>query len=225
MMRRILIMGGILLWAGVGSAQVRAGLVNPGFEYGQVPGSFADYTDVSGGGNPAFGWNTTAPDHQIEVWGTGFLGVPAFQGQNFVELNANSISTLYQDVTGIPAGASIDFHFAHRGRQGVDTMSLTITDQVTNAVLFSQAYSDGNQAWGFYTNPAPIIATGHTLRFAYDSISAAGGNPTVGNFLDDANFGVGVNAVPEPSSIVLMGLAGFAGLVARTRSALRRRGR
>ena len=34
-------------------------------------------------------WSTTDSRNQIEIWGTGFLGVPAFEGRQFAEINAN----------------------------------------------------------------------------------------------------------------------------------------
>ena len=75
-------------------------------------------------------------------------------------------------------------------------MKLTITDAgadgifgtADDTVLFSNSYTDGNTAWGFYSGTG-VVALGNDVRFAYDSISAAGGNPTIGNFLDDAHFG------------------------------------
>jgi hypothetical protein len=212
------------LLAGVSAA--RADLVNPGFEYGLGLNSNADFPDASS--NPAGGWFTTEADHLIEVWGSGWDGVPAYAGNDFVELNANAVGTLYQDASGIAAGSQVGFSFAHRGRLGVDTMQLVITDLGADGIfgtsddttLFSQQYSDGNTAWGAYMNVAPITALGHTIRFSYESISAAGGDPTFGNFLDDAHFGVGVGAVTPLPSTALAGLVllgGVAGVQVRRR--------
>ena len=102
-------------------------------------------------------------------------------------------------------------------------MRLTITDLGGNnqlgggddTVLFVDDYSDGNTAWGFYTSAEelPIAALGNTIRFAYQALTTASGNSTVGNFIDAADFGVGiaVQNIPEPAVLALMGL-GLAGL-------------
>jgi len=194
------------------ASPVRAALTNGGFEqpdFGtNTVGLFFE--------NQVDGWETTASDNVIELWGSGFNGVPAFEGDQFAELNANFVSTLYQDASGISAGSFVGFEFAHRGRFGVDTMRLTIRDLgADNAtgglgldadtILFQQSYSDGASAWGFYTNSVPITALGNTVRFEFESVSAAGGLGSVGNFLDAADFGVDAgNVVPEPSSFTLL---------------------
>lgn len=157
------------------------------------------------------GWQTTAPDNKIEIWGTGYLGVPSYSGKQHAELNANFVSTLFQDVTGIGAGNIVGYQFAHRGRLGPDSMRFSVTDlgpdsiygTTDDTLLFSGTYTDGSAAWGFYSGGG-ITAVGNTVRFAFESVSATGGNQAIGNFLDAADFGVGV--VPEPSTWALMGL-------------------
>ena len=190
-----------------------AGLINAGFEYGQANNTWGDHSDASI--SPAGGWLTTEPDHKVEVWGSGYSGVNAYDGTNFAELNANAVGALYQSTSGIQSGDVVDYHFAHRGRLGVDTMELKITDTKTGVVLFAHQYSDGNQAWGFYSGSFTVgnnVASTDSIQFSYVSISAAGGSATYGNFLDDADFGVGINStsqsspVPEPSSFALLGL-------------------
>jgi len=148
-------------------------------------------------------WNTTG--EMFEIWSSGFLGVTAHDGNQFVELNAREEGTLHQDLLGIEQDAVIEFSFAHRGRNGEDTLKLTITDLgADNAAgggddkeLFSKEYTTGKNAWAVYdstTEPA-IAALGSKVRFAFSAVHATGRKGpenTEGNFLDAAHFGVDV---------------------------------
>jgi hypothetical protein len=190
-------------------------LTNPGFEDPSLTPGAADYHVVDAGTVP--GWATTATDNRIELWTDGFIGVTSYEGAQHAELNANQVSTLYQDLDGIAAGSLLSFQFAHRGRAGVDTLLLTITSLGADSalgggddvVLFTKQYSTDNTAWSLYTSSseAPIIASGFPMRFAFESVDAAGGDPRVGNFLDAVDFGLGV-APPAPIPTPSIGLLG-----------------
>ncbi len=202
-------------------SSAKAGFINGGFE-----------SPVAGPGTNTYpttipGWKTT--DSSFEIWGSGFGGVPAYEGIQFAELNAFIAGTLYQDITGISAGARVGFQFAHRGRLGVDTMNFLLTDLGIDGllggnddtVLFTKNYSDGTSAWGFYDASAEsaIYSLGNTVRFSYTAVVSVGG-PSYGNFLDAADFGEGVGGVPTNSvpdtastlallSVSFLGLAGL----------------
>ena len=181
------------------------GLTNPGFE--EPRGKEGNFTLVK----TMPGWKTT--DKEFEIWGTGFLGVAAHEGTQFVELNAWIDGTLYQDSTGIQPDSMLEFTFAHRGRNGEDAMKLTITDLGADnsldggddTVLFTREYTTGKDAWAVYdsTKEKQIKALGNTVRFAYGAISATGGNKGQGNFLDAADFGIGVVAAKRNQPGVL----------------------
>jgi uncharacterized repeat protein (TIGR01451 family) len=132
------------------------------------------------------GWLTTASDHMIELWRSGFNGVPAAEGAQFAELNANQVSTLYQDLPTTP-GTKLYWRLYHRGRQGEDTMALDIGAPGSTAE--QRRFTDGNTAWGYYTGTYTVPAGQTLTRFAFRSISAAGGNRAVGNLLDGIFFG------------------------------------
>ncbi len=50
-------------------------------------------------------------------------------------------------------------------------------------------FTDGTTAWGYYTGTYTVPAGQVLTRFAFRSISAAGGNQGIGNFLDGIFFG------------------------------------
>jgi len=126
-------------------------------------------------------WNTEAPDGNMEVWGTGFNGVPAYSGPQFVELNANGPFTMYQDFN-IVSGISLNVFFAHRGRAGTDTMEVSI-GPVAGPFTILGKWGDVNTAWGYYTSTYTTATTAmHRIKFR--PVFSAGGNPAIGNFLD-----------------------------------------
>jgi gliding motility-associated-like protein len=140
-------------------------------------------------------WGTTASDNKIEVWHTGYNGVPSYSGNQFIELNAFFVSTLFQNFTST-AGTLLTVSFAHRGRVGTDVMSVEV-GPVGGPYTTLGTFTDGNTAWGYYTvNYTVPSGVGNLFTLRFNSVSAAGGNPALGNFLD----AISVNL---PSSINL----------------------
>lgn len=134
------------------------------------------------------GWESTDPSG-IEIWSTGFLGVPASVGNQFAEINATQPGTLYQDVVTTP-GQSLQWSLLHRGREGADVMDVVIG--ATGGTLDSQGgLTDDTSAWGRHTGVYVVPAGQTSTRFGFRAISTANGNPSVGNFLDDITFGLG----------------------------------
>ncbi|WP_211589759.1 CARDB domain-containing protein [Microbispora sp. H11081] len=182
------------------SCPERVALVNGGFEKPTVAGTWAPLPDAAQkNANAVPGWRTTATDHMIEVWSPR-MNVPAAEGAQFAELNANQVSTLYQDHATTP-GQKLYWRLSHRGRQGTDVMALDIG--APGALVQQGTMSDGTGKWGAYHGTYTVPAGQTTTRFAFRSISAAGGNASVGNFLDDVFFGtpacvvVGKSASPQ----------------------------
>ena len=125
-------------------------------------------------------------------------------GSLLAELNANFVSTLYQDVDTIP-GTTLYWSIQHQGRSrsGNDVMKVNIgstssqTEQtaltkVANGSTSSVAtISDGRGAtgadWATYRG-SYVVPAGQTItRFAFESVSSAI-STTAGNFLDDISF-------------------------------------
>ena len=196
------------------SSSSNAGLINGGFE-----------DPIFSPGQPSVdyptaipGWETT--DRAFEVWSDGFLGVDSYEGNQHVELNAFNAGTLYQDVGNLNDGDVVGYEFAHRARTtGIEIMRLVITDfgvdnlfgTSDDTELFNDTFTGVYGSWTLHTG-SNITALGHDVRFAY----SADNGVALGNFLDAADFGVGVGvvSVPEPSSIILFGLS-LLGFVSR----------
>jgi large repetitive protein len=162
--------------------------VNGGFEAPAIPaGSFT----VTG---TLPGWQTTAADGQFEIWSSGFLGVPSAQGQQFVELNANLVSTFYQTFCLNGLGGTVNWSLKHRGRQGVDVAKVRIGSSL-GTLVDQTTMTDGNSAWGSYAGSYTIPVGATSLIIAFESVSASGGSPSIGNFLDDVAIDIKPNCV------------------------------
>ncbi len=150
--------------------------VNGGFESPVIGASTYSIMNASA----VNGWETTATDNRIEVWSTGFLGVPSQEGNQFVELNANQVSTLYQVFCLNGAGGTINWSLYHRGRSGTETANVRMgADLASSSVI--ESMTDGTSAWGFYSGTYNIPVGQTSLIIAFESV--AGGS--IGNFLDD----------------------------------------
>lgn len=153
------------------------GFQNPSFEMGPAPTTYLITSET----NLPY-WRTTATDKMVEVWKSGYNSVPAYDGNYFVELEANLTGALYQDVYTTP-GTTLLWNFAHRGRMGRDTCNLKIgppgaTVQVTKVI-------DNNTAWGVYQGSYIVPANQFITRFEFNALGSFGGNNSIGNFLDD----------------------------------------
>lgn len=144
------------------------------------------------------GWLTTSTDHVIELWRSGFSGVPAAHGSQFAELNAYQVATLYQDLPTTP-GSKLYWRLYHRGRLGQDTMALDIG--APGSTVEQRRFTDGNTAWGYYTGTYTVPAGQTMTRFAFRSVSAAGGSQSAGNFLDGVFFGTAPYVVLAKTAI------------------------
>jgi hypothetical protein len=158
-------------------------ITNGGFEAPSIGTSptFRIFTAAGSGSR----WATTATDGKMEYWVSGYQGVPAFEGKQFAELNANLPSALYEDVTTVP-GETYNWRLAHRGRAGVDTMALKIGPP--GATTQVRQMADGKNAWTVYQGTYVVPAGQTVTRFEFAAVSTASGSLSIGNFLDGIDF-------------------------------------
>jgi uncharacterized repeat protein (TIGR01451 family) len=134
------------------------------------------------------GWATTARTGNIEQWASVFQGVSAKEGRQFAELNADAPGALYQDLPTTP-GQKLVWSLYHRARQGTDTMYVDIGDPGTTGSRQATLTDNISSGWVLHTGTY-IVPSGQTItRFAFVSGPTGSGNSTIGNFLDDVQFG------------------------------------
>ena len=129
------------------------------------------------------GWKTTATDQTMEIWTNGYYSVPSAEGNQFVELNAYQASSLYQKLN-VKAGEQISWSLKHRGRSGVDVASVSIGSTILGSPQVA-LMSDGNTAWGSYSGTYTVPVGQTETYFVIGTVSSAGGDLSVGNFIDD----------------------------------------
>jgi uncharacterized repeat protein (TIGR01451 family) len=159
-----------------------------------INGSF-EIPSFSGGStnvpqNQMPGWNTR-PGNIIELQrpngSTGFA-TSAPDGDQYAELNADVVGTLYQNCATVP-GTKIYYEFYHSARQfggknGPDVMNFYLRPAGVTTGGLQKTCSDYWPNWGHYTG-SYTVPTGQTLtEFSFESVSTAHGNTTVGNYLD-----------------------------------------
>lgn len=161
-------------------AQLRS-LQNSSFELNDPQGPGAPNFEIITNGS-VVGWDSTTGE--IELWDTNFLGVPAFAGNVFAEMNANVNGTLYQNICLIN-GEPIGWTFAHRARSD-GPATQTARFQVANSggtvlqTLATQNSTTSNQIWN--VNTGNVIYTGASglQRVQFNTTNSG----SFGNFLD-----------------------------------------
>lgn len=159
-------------------------ILNESFEKPVIPNT--SYRQLNE--NSVEGWSTTSTDGRIEIWSSGFLSVPAFDGNQFAELNATQNSALYQNLCLTP-GTVMNWSLRHRGRAGVDVMQVRIGADLATATV-QQTMSDGTSAWGYYTGSYTVPSDQTNTVFVFEAVSTANGGLSVGNFIDDIQINV-----------------------------------
>ncbi|MGB7861744.1 MAG: hypothetical protein WBM90_14715, partial [Acidimicrobiia bacterium] len=124
------------------------------------------------------GWATSASDDLIEFWESGFLGVPAYAGNQLAEMNATQPSTLSQDIDTLE-GDSIDWFVAHRARTD-PTDSADLRFGAPGAPVDTQLMVSPTGSWTTYSGTYVVPAGQTTTRMSFVSNNSG----SLGNFLD-----------------------------------------
>lgn len=154
-------------------------VVNGGFEAWNVPAGDLGFFFSSNG------W-TSQLQGVIEIWGSGFGGVPADEGIDFMELNSDGPDIVTQDMSTLP-GESYNWSIAHRGRGGIDVANLEFGPP-GGPYTVAQVMSDGTSDWGEYSGSYVVPAGQTTTQVRLVSVSSGSGCPSCANFIDDFEF-------------------------------------
>ncbi|PZG37670.1 hypothetical protein C1910_10220 [Listeria ivanovii] len=143
------------------------------------------------------GWQTTDSSNKIEIQKNGFKSssassaVTAQSGNQWAELNAYENSALYQDIPTTP-GTKVHWQVYHKGRKGTD-VALVEFGAPGNTLVEQTKMSDGNSEWGLYKGTYTIPEGQTTTRFQFRAVSSSGGDPGLGNYLDNVQFATASN--------------------------------
>jgi hypothetical protein len=154
-------------------------LINPGFEIPVVTcfnASFCRFPAAE-----VDGWQTSSADSVIELWHDGYMDVPAPDGSQFVELNADSRDTLSQQLALRP-GQLMYWSFVHRGRNGIESVELRIGSP--EAERSQRVVSSPEDAWYLYSGLYRVGDDEPMTRFALVSRTGI----AEGNLIDDVVF-------------------------------------
>lgn len=126
-----------------------------------------------------WGWRTTSETQVMELWTDGYLGAPAAQGRQFIELDADTPDTIYQDVVLAP-GEAVYWSVLHRGRLGEETIEILLGPPESPGSQGS--YTSSDRGWQQHSGIYRVAADESVTRFAIASRSGT----MEGNLVDDA---------------------------------------
>lgn len=116
------------------------------------------------------GWSTSNPAKTLEVWKSGYLGFPAQEGIQLVEMDGGSLE---QNLATTP-GATLTWSFFHRGRGGNDTVALDL-GPATGTLTRVKTFTTGKAAWVKYEGTYVVPAGQTSTKFRLVPISGASG--------------------------------------------------
>lgn len=154
-------------------------LTNPSFELPVVTCQNSTFCQFPAADTE--GWQTDSESQVIEIWRDGYRGVPAPVGSQFVELNATSRDTLWQELA-LPPDQLMYWSFQHRGRDGVETVQLRIGPPA--ATVAQGVFSSPTDAWYRYSGLYRVGAAESLTRLELVSRSGV----AEGNLVDGVVF-------------------------------------
>ena len=155
---------------------------------------------------------TSGPGLVLGNTDTGVLGI---SGQAAARIDQNGAEALTFNLTGLASGYGVQLvtvSWGNRAANGASGIKLLDTDTTLDFLIPNTAtFANTNLSGAGF-----LIGTGEGLVFTTKDNSATAG--TIGAGYGLAGFSFGVIAVPEPTSLALIGLGSAAILLLRRRS-------
>lgn len=202
------LVGVVVLGLGVGNGAHAELVKNGGFELTAINGGWQQLSSVAGWTSSVTGAGAFEIQKGALQGGVSGFNPYAYEGKQYLELNAGSLTTISQVLATDPA-AHYALSFAYSGRPDTSNGAVSLMNvywgdtKLNTSALIGQT----NGSWSTFSI-GNLMASGASTMLRFESIGPSSA-PTYGSYLD----AVSVSAVvPEPGSIalLLLGVAGFA---------------
>ncbi|MGL5480128.1 MAG: immunoglobulin-like domain-containing protein [Clostridium sp.] len=137
------------------------------------------------------GWKTTASNGIFELWKSGTENIFNSHSNQFLELNSNEASSIYQDFRTLP-GEKLKWKLYHRGRIGDDTAQVSIGNPQNN-LLEVKTITTGKEGWKLYKGDYTVPKGQTVTRIIIKSIKYSGNDKTIGNLISNISVTVADN--------------------------------
>ncbi|WP_395344451.1 hypothetical protein PN836_006710 [Ningiella sp. W23] len=119
---------------------------------------------------------------EIEVGQSGFLGINAYHGRVFVEMDGNH----HEQIVMVEPNKTFEWELAHRGRQGVDTIAFSV--KYDDGFKEIAQVSTGKSGWQVHRGSFSPPKNETKLHVRITPLVASNGDIDSSNFLDDVKL-------------------------------------
>ncbi|WP_027008486.1 DUF11 domain-containing protein [Conexibacter woesei] len=201
------LLAALLAGPAIAVAAAPRAVLNGSFEegYAVAPNRFA-YLEAANDPDPQpsehrlADWSTTSPpagpaDAPAETWGTGYDGVEAPAGGQFVEVNVDVPARMFQTVC-LTTGDRIGWSFAHRNRRDDDDLHLgvyragSLVPSYTDPSVEVQRLADvtsTTDVWTRHSGPGTFTGATGLYELGAEGQLVDPDHPGAGNLLDDVD--------------------------------------
>jgi hypothetical protein len=169
-----------------------------------------DFTNGSSAGWTAFQTYNPGASDSVEVNPSGVYGLSCYDANCYnMEVNANTLDTVTQTVSGLTVGATYTLSWAYSGRTDYGNQELEVS---FGGGLLATELSSVSAPWTTETFTVTATQASEVLSFASENV---GGSPGGGNEVTAVSL---TQAVAEPEAVwtMLTALAGLAFIRRRT---------